>query len=431
MLCIEVYCRPRRPSTLTPGPILLSASCRRRESLDCATIPRVVNSSQMGTLRFLIALLVIATHAPHIGWPYTPASIPHGEDPVYWGGLHPLHSFFILAGFYAFLSLRTKIGSGLSALWDYYRSRFVRLYPVFAATAALTLAVSYLFPVWGPGYNPRWGLENVSPLLSAPSKLLLWAPNFMLVGSDVPAWFNLLDASRLEIAGQTWEAGAEERPAENIWLLRTSLNPPTFAMGMMLWFFLLAPFLVAAGWRTVVATLVASYALLQVFGSKFIFDGYFIWIFWLWLFCCGMLSSMVFTRWGGLLSGTTSSSPARRTLTLIFGCSLIVWVLSSGVNISTEVFALVFSLTLPPLAMVTKSSRLDQYLGNLSYPLYCFMHLGLFLSVILVSYGVIENSSRMYSVLAMGLIYAVLLERFLERPLTALRHIAPRPTPQS
>jgi peptidoglycan/LPS O-acetylase OafA/YrhL len=126
-------------------------------------------------------------HTPREGWPY-------------WAGLHPIHAFFIVAGFYSFLSMRKADSISSDVLKSYYGGRLLRLYPVFIVSAILTLVWSFVFPLEGYGYNPRWGLMTVSAQLDPAARALLWAPSFTLVGTDAMAWFNLVAGNRLEIA---------------------------------------------------------------------------------------------------------------------------------------------------------------------------------------------------------------------------------------
>ncbi len=375
----------------------------------------------MGILRFIIAVLVISMHAPHNGWPYTPHSIlPEGEA-CPWGGLHPLHSFFVLAGFYAWIQLAGGALGGGASILKYYRDRFFRLYPTFIIAIILTLALSFCFPVKENGSNPRWGLDNILPELDTPGKVLLCLPNVTMFGSEIPAWFNLVDGERAEVARPIGDSFPPDQPKQYIWLMWAKLVPPTFALGMMLWFFLLSPMMAAGGrWFVVVAGLL-SYFCWRFFGSLFIYDGYFIWVFWLWTFCVGMLAGVAYLRWKDQIIGLLCSQRYTRPAVIAILCGFVVWALSGGWRIPVELYTFLLAGTFPWLAAASQGMKADRYLGGLSYPFYCSLTIGLFLSEIALRNEWIGEADRMYAVMAISLTYSVLMAEFIEKPLAKFR----------
>jgi len=391
---------------------------RIRGVAECISQARI---GVVGILRFIISLLVISMHAPHHGWPYTPQSIASGSSTHHWGGLHPLHSFFVLAGFYAYLQLSTGgWGSGLTLL-KYYRDRFFRLYPTFIIAIGLTLAVSLCFPVKELGSNPRWGLDKILPELSGPGKVLLCLPNVTIFGSEIPAWFNLVDGERVEVARPIGDSFPPDKPDQYIWLMWAKLVPPTFALGMMLWFFLLSPFLAAGGKWGLAAVGGLSYFSMLFFGPLFIYDGYFVWVFWLWMFCVGMGAAILHQRTKKTIHKLLSSQKHAKPLALVLLCGMVVYILSCGVRMPMELFTFVLALTFPVLAVAADGLKIDRYLGSLSYPLYCSLTIGLFLSEMAASAEMVSQSERMMITAAVGLFYAVLMVEVVEKPISRLR----------
>lgn len=325
-----------------------------------------------------------------------------------------------MAGFYAYSQLLGLETGGLAVL-KYYRDRFLRLYPTFIVATAATLAVSLCFPVEELGTNPRWGLEKILPELETPGKVLLLLPNVAMFGSEIPAWFNLVDGERLEVARPIYDNSPPDQPSQYIWLMWSKLVPPTFALGMMLWFFLAAPALVAGGWRCVLGAGVLSYLSWRFFGPLFIYDGYFIWIFWGWAFCVGLAAGDVHRRWKMPIQAAMNSRKYIKPLVMIVLCGFVVWMLSSGVRIPVEVFVLLLAATFPGLAVGGEGSRTDRYLGDLSYPLYCSLTIGLFFSEMAAVGGLIAQSDRMHVVIAVGLVFAMITAEFIEKPVARFR----------
>lgn len=374
----------------------------------------------MGILRFVIALLVISMHAPHMGWPYTPHSILPSGDEHQWGGLHPLHAFFVMAGFYAFSQLAGG-GAGGGGAFRYYRDRFLRLYPTFIIATATTAAVSLCFPVNENGSNPRWGMEKILPELEAPGKVLLLLPNVTMFGAEIPAWFNLVDGDRVEVARPIGDSLPPDQPAQYIWLMWSKLVPPTFALGMMLWFFLAAPVLVAGGRWLILSAGALSYLSWRFFGPLFIYDGYFIWLFWTWAFCAGMATGAAHQRWKTPIKAAMSSLRQTKPVVIVTLCGFVVWMLSSGTRIPVEIFVPLLAAVFPFLAVAGDRSETDRYLGGLSYPLYCSLTIGLFLSELAAEGGWIAQGGRMNVVIAIGLAYATLTTELVEKPVARFR----------
>lgn len=82
-------------------------------------------------------------------------------------------------------------------------------------------------------------------------------------------------------AGSFW-------PGETLWLNQA------WSIGTEIWFYMLAPLAMAgaAYWRTLVLGLV-SLGLMGSIGNRFLYDGYFLWPFWFWVFCAGLLAFLL------------------------------------------------------------------------------------------------------------------------------------------
>lgn len=361
----------------------------------------------MGTLRLILSLFVLARHTSHSGWPYE-------------SELHPMHIFYILAGFYAFISLSRSENRGALSNRAYYLGRFLRLYPVFIISVVLTLAWSFFYPVENFGYNPRSGLAYASQSLSTPAKTLLWTPNFTLAGTDLPAMFNLVDGERLEIAGAD-DASSGRRPENRYWLQDTLIIPASFALGLMCWFYLLAPAVVRGGkLAKPVAAGVASYALYWIFGSLFAYGGYFVWIFWFWLFALGIISGQAYLKWKDKIRQWIDGTWVARAIPLAV-CGFFLLTLGGGFPLAEKSAEVLIAGALPFLAIATRKSSVDNFLGLMAYPLFCSSGLAISGSSFLAQAGMLEEGHRLLFSLAISIPYAVAMVFLVEKPVAAIR----------
>lgn len=362
----------------------------------------------MGTIRLIIAFAASAHHVPHVGWPYI-------------GTSRAIHAFMVIGGFYTAMLLSTKYSGGRHPVAAFYFSRFARLYPTFIVTVLLTIAWSLAMPCDCPGvWNMMDNIRHTGTILSDSGRFLLWLPNFSLAGLDIPVLFNMLDGEKVQFA----QGSLQGPPLElgNIWLGNTLLIPPSWSLGMMFSFYLLAPLLTPkAGTLGAGAWGAVSALLLYVFGQMFLFGGYFVTPFWFWLFSLGIISYRLDEKFGKRISEFMDNHGWAASGGFLASVCVFLYLFTMGGHFSDLERGILTALVLPVATRSAGKSRLDRHMGKLSYPLFC-SHM-LFSSYAWFMNGQLGMSEGLVFplTLLMTLVYSELVVRLVENPLEPFR----------
>jgi peptidoglycan/LPS O-acetylase OafA/YrhL len=299
----------------------------------------------MGTLRLLLALSVVLYHSG----PF----LLSGTHFV--GGVLAVESFFVISGFYMALVLERRYRGRTR---DFYWNRLVRLFPLYWAVWLLYFAAGEI----EPSIDRFAALAAINP--SCGTVALVWLANGLLVGSD---WLLLLStgADGLYFTGSFLE--------EPIWLFRFHYIPQAWSLPIELAFYAVAPWLVHSPRRLLalgLLSLVAKYATLAQIGP--VDPWYYRFApFELWLFCLGALV------WHAMQRAATCRFARYRwpmLITVVVGTIGFEWLSSSPIHsitsLSYVLYLLMLCVALPILFQGYASSRVDRWLGELSYPIY-------------------------------------------------------------
>lgn len=300
----------------------------------------------MGVIRLLLAVAVMLAHAPN----------PDGLGPFIKGGA-AVQLFFIISGFYMALVL----SEGYSDTKAFYRNRLLRIYPTYLFIAAmLTLGA---FVRGDPTFIER---IMESPALQWDGKLLMFMANITLFGSDI-MMFLFPGPEGLEFTAN-YHAEAHK-------LFPYHVLTQAWTLPVELTFYAMAPFLVRSK-RRLAALLLASLGLrfwissLGLTGDPW--AGRFLPTE-LAFFCGGALSYHGYRLLqkvpyagavGMLLLGFTVIAIAQGGR--LGGGFYNVW--------PVFIFAL---LAMPFIFAATKTSTIDRWIGELSFPFYLTHMIGL------------------------------------------------------
>lgn len=301
----------------------------------------------MGSIRLLLAIAVTLGHIP-IYW----------QQPVYSGCLfayYIVQIFFVISGFYMALVLTEKYKPTHNGIKEFYFNRYMRLAPAFWLVGIVTLLLTILYPQVFPlgeviqfGLNIDFTAQNICKLL------VLISSNILLFGQDIPAFFGFAGK-----AGQDY-----------------LIIPQGWTLGAEIIFYLLSPYLIKLRTNILIVLCVASFAL------RFVFYAYEL-PFWPWqqrffgceimFFLFGILSYRLYinfniqdVKFGKLISLFLTSC----FVPLIMGGDYIfpnLIYLTASKSLLIGLFTL---FTLPFMFSLTRYSRLDRLLGELSYPVY-------------------------------------------------------------
>jgi peptidoglycan/LPS O-acetylase OafA/YrhL len=325
----------------------------------------------MGVLRFVLACAVLNVHAKTFG------RVPIGGDTA-------VQLFFIISGFYMAMVLNEKYVPGRATNLDFWKSRALRIFPAYYTVLAAVLAGGAIAFVAGAHLPPfdAWN-HLLKDGQSSAHLIFLAAAQLTLLGLDAFNFVAIGGHNEMVFTPKFWQ---ETFP---VW--RTLFVPQAWTLSLELYFYLLAPFLVRKSLSTLVSILLASFllrALAALFGYRTDPWSYRVFPFELLFFLAGVLAYRLGKPRGQCTALAVWSLRCLIAI-LIFGAGAIGRIGISGQSfvLAPGLMALLF-LIISHLFELTKSSRADRLLGELSYPLYvCHVLIVWLLGVVLSPEG--------------------------------------------
>ncbi|MBV8939469.1 MAG: acyltransferase [Alphaproteobacteria bacterium] len=352
----------------------------------------------MGYFRFLLASLVLASHA--------------GVAPVF-TGVAAVECFFVLSGFYIQLILREQYAHQAHWRRKFLESRLLRIFLPYWVVALAILLISSALHIL-TGQKPLFLFEM---LRAHPWQAGTWAALF----SDL----FILGGEHLKLLrlahGCEWP----------VW--RALIIPPAWTLGIELIFYALAPFLLLCRARMLIAVTalcaLGKYALLHGrAGAVFLIpcaDGLLNGIVPLELgvFTAGALGYRFYARY--LQPRPPLRHPFLAYAGAAAGVSLMMALTMKGLTLSPAAAMTAFyacacatALFAPLLFKISRAVRKDRRLGDLSYPFYlCHYYVLSLCQALPASRFVIFLAAE-----AATLLCAALLAKTVEIPLRRYRH---------
>jgi peptidoglycan/LPS O-acetylase OafA/YrhL len=331
----------------------------------------------MGSLRLILALSVAFGHFG------LPLSFPTADIAV--------QSFFVISGFYMALVLNEKYGP--DSYWLFISNRLLRLWPAYFVVLVLSFAIA-------DNWKPIASLDGLSLVYFFVSQLLI-------VGQEL---YFFLFINNGAFAFTLHPAGTPE-------LLYTFAPiPQAWTLGLEIYFYLLAPFIVRRG-PIVIAAIVAASLLFRIaLQWAFGFSGE----PWTYRFFPSEIALFLAGSLGYYVYSSRSDKQRRMAKTLltitaisVFAClALGKW---DGISrfASWSLLGIVIA-GVPRLFETTRNIAWDRYLGELSYPLYiCHFLVGWILLP--------QDAFGAYSALFLSLAASILLYHFVDRPVDKWR----------
>ena len=300
----------------------------------------------LGLIRLLLTLTVLVDHsAPLFGRGFL-------------GGELAVQCFFVLSGFYMTMILH---GTYEGRTWDFYRNRFLRLFPMYWMILLVTVLLSMF--LWWHSDGQRAGLlaawHDRSPI-GFPAWCLV---GFSLVFLLLQDWLFFLGADPSD-GSLVAVADCRTHP---ITLHRFLVVGPAWSLGLEMAFYLLVPWIVRFRARTTALLLLAAFALKLWLGHRGMdYDpwsyrffptvfGYFL---------CGVLAWKLGQRM------RLDALPAWSKALPWFGLlgAGIFW--RPGPAWASALYVAGLALAAPLVFDLTRNWRWDRRIGDLSFPLY-------------------------------------------------------------
>lgn len=335
----------------------------------------------MGILRLLLAVAVYIAHTQPL----------FGQYMV--GGTIAVETFFMISGYYMFFILSEKY-TGKGRIRKFFQSRFLRLFPSYAAVALLTVFAMYAL------YARPASLWLEYAFAMNPLTLMgLLFTQLTLVGQDFLLLFGLEPGLVPQHIGHI----------EPESLADFSLITVAWSLSVELYFYALAPLFTKMKSWLLVALLIASLLLklfiLPALDLETTFWQYRFFPAELAFFLAGGLAyrlqphlwRMLNNRWTGL--GMCTAAIA---LTAFFSS------IPAPLPVKAVLYFVLVFAAIPFLFNTTKDSRVDRFIGELSYPLY-LVH-GLVLEVIDQFWWTVPYPVTLCIALAVSALLVLLLE---------------------
>ncbi|WP_293312266.1 acyltransferase family protein [Pedobacter sp. UBA5917] len=347
----------------------------------------------MGFIRFILASIVVLCHtSPLFSYQPIPSDLA-------------VQIFYVISGFYMTLVLNEKYLKGNNL--KFYKNRALKIYPIYwIILVGLVFWGVIVFKLGYPG--TLWFYDYAAPLHTETWIYLIIA-NIFIIGLDLTFLMGI-ENGRLYF---TPNFGTSDPNVYNF-----SFNSIAWTIGVELTFYIIAPFILRKGLKIPLLIFFGS-IFLRVVLSNMGYSSH----PWDYMFFPNQLMYFM----GGCLSyhfykylRLKKINQRIKQISFMLLISLILfysYILPNDLNKQIVVFSLII-LLIPISFIYTKDSKIDRYLGNLSYPIY-------------VSQILIINITRAnafpkifglgFTTLTIVLMVSVLLERFIARRIERLK----------
>ena len=335
----------------------------------------------MGCFRVILAIAVMFDHM----------LTPSGERlNIIFGSLTAVRVFFIISGFYMSLIYITKYSNHKNGTNLFYSNRALRLYPTYIAILVLVTTLDGMVGrdnLFLNGNN--WGFPEFLIILS----------NICILGLDALVFAGSADHL---VIGPAWSLGAE------------------------FIFYLMVPFIILNR-PFVIGTLIVGSIIVRIYFDVSGYSNYNFFPSNLIFFLLGNMGYLVFSRIKNyemsryLGIGGVTFFIAYIVYKGVISNNFFLNFLDPGVHTMKGcLFYLTIALSIPFLFLVSKDSRIDRYVGNLSYSIYLLGgHVMYYSNILGRDYPYFKQNHLV--VLIFTIVLAWCIYTIIERPVEAIR----------
>jgi peptidoglycan/LPS O-acetylase OafA/YrhL len=307
----------------------------------------------MGVLRLFLALSVLLGHTRGhglFGLSFLSASVA-------------VQTFFMISGFYMALVLNEKYNQP-GQYTVFLKQRFLRLYPTYLILIGLVVIVdTAVTTITGHPWGSVGNWYNYGHLLSPLKVVYMVVENIIIFGQEL-VMLIFVDPNN----GTFFLVQGADKPLSGAYFL---LIGTSWSLAVEFCFYLLAPFLVRRPVRAQIIIFVLCFLVRAACWLAIPFDAdhwiYFMFPPNLYFFMAGSLGYIIYKKYGVRLKAIGTSKP---------------WILLPFIVLALDYcrfphtkqlyllwLPLVF-IMLPTLFALTSRSRIDRFIGELSYPCY-------------------------------------------------------------
>jgi peptidoglycan/LPS O-acetylase OafA/YrhL len=357
----------------------------------------------MGVIRLLLALSVVLAHSKAV----------LGNKLV--GGMIAVQAFYIISGFYMSLILNEKYIEKKNSYRLFISNRFLRLYPLYWVILIITLLISLLaFKYSSVNSGRLQSYVDYYNTLNFSSLLYLIISNIILFGQDVVMFLGLNTSD-----GSLFFTSDFNTTHPPLW--QFLIITQAWTIGLELMFYLVAPFIVRKSMSVIIILITMSIALRVVFYS----NGYNhdpwthrFFITELAFFLAGAVSYRLYK----IFETSAFSKTFHLTLLLsMLAFTVLFQYIPLELVYKQWIYYVLFVIALPFVFIYTKRNKLDQQIGELSYPVY-LSHVLVFM-VIGYSYKYTRINEEYIGILTIigSVLFSMLLVKFIVKPIELIR----------
>lgn len=269
----------------------------------------------MGILRTFLALCIVGVH--------TEPFLSLGPS----AGILPVRCFYVISGFYMALVLTEKYSSAL----PFYKARLLRLLPMYWAALGITIALGYT--------RGFWDVPTAYDRIPVGVAILTTFSNALLIGQD---W--------LYFIGKGYES--------------TTIVGQAWTLSLEITFYAIAPLFVRARSATILLTVFGAFLLKQFAAQHGLWDhpwDYRFFPFELPYFLLGMLAYRFYAF---------AKPGAGLGIAVSVGLIAVTTLVEQNTWYFHNLYLACVTIAVPFIFAMTKDSKADAVVGELSYPIY-------------------------------------------------------------
>lgn len=324
------------------------------------------------------------------------------------GGMAAVQIFFIISGFYMTMILNKKyVGKGSYKL--FISNRLLRLFPSYLIVLILTIIASISsYIIFGKWLKLDLWITNIS-IIDIKTYSILILTNLFLIGQDI-IMFTGID----KLNGSIYFINNFRE--SNIQTWNFLLLPQAWSIGLELTFYMVAPFVVRKSIQYIILFIFTS-ILLRAFIYFYVGWAHDPWTYRFFptelaLFLFGALSYKLYEK--------LSVQKIKSEYMIVPVVYFIILICYQFIPITPHIKNwFVYGVSIPVLSilfLLTKNIKIDNFIGELSYPIY-LVHV---LAITFSSKFISQEYKAEISIL-ISIICAIFLVKFIEEPIDKLR----------
>lgn len=354
----------------------------------------------MGILRILLAISVVLAHSSSI----------FGFSLV--GGQIAVQAFYIISGFYMALILNEKYIGANNSYKLFISNRFLRLYPIYWLVLFLTILYSVALLIYSKGhsggsfnvYYANFGNMNFGSFifLLFTNLFLFLQDTIMFLGLDITTGHLFFTSNFKETTPQ---------------LYTFLFIPQAWTIGVEIAFYLIAPFLAKRKLKIIIPLILLSLILRSVLYFCFNLKNdpwtYRFFPTELVFFLLGIVSYRIYKK----------VQPVALNSTFL----KLIWIVILGITLTFNFLAIpaksylyltTFFIFLPFVFILTKTWKIDSYIGELSYPIY-ISHIFVLTIIKILKIPLIGGMGLVLTIST--IIFSVILNEFVAKKIEKIR----------